>query len=111
MVEGMTTRKHSEARKNGSGRAKRLSRTAFEAVEKNVDAIAEVLLEAAKKGNVMSTRLLFELAERNVEVRKSGGKHPLLTLAMRLAAEPRLPPNALDEETDEEAASPEPARG
>ena len=92
----MTTRTRSAVRKNGNGRVKKLNKEAFKIVEARAGEIAESLMKSTIGGHVMSTRLLVELAEGDVDVEEASLKRPLHTLAMRLADEPQLPPEALD---------------
>lgn len=101
MVEVMTTRTHSAVRNNCNGKVKRLIEEARKIVDEKAFEIAEALLEATKKGHVMSTKLLIELAAAGVDIEEALTKRPLITLAMRLASEPQMPPASPDDEDAE----------
>jgi len=66
-----------------------LNKEAFKTVEDNASGIAEALLKGTREGKVMSTKLLVELAEGNVEVEDGVTTGPLRSRALRLAAEPQ----------------------
>ncbi len=83
----MTRRTHSTVRKNGNGRVKELNKEAFKVVKENANKIAQSLLKSTEEGHVLSTRLLVELAEGDVDVEEASMKQPLRSLALRLAQE------------------------
>jgi len=103
MVGGMA---YSAVRKSGNGRVKKLNKEAFKKVEANSEKIAEALLKSTLLGDVLSARLLFELAGCDVDIEEALKKKPLITLAMRLAAEPQMPPasSGEDAETEDESS-------
>jgi hypothetical protein len=77
-------------------KAIRLSKMAFELVEENAGEITQCLMKSTREGKVMSTKLLVELAEGNVDVEVALTKGPLRSLALRLEAEPQMPPHPQD---------------
>jgi len=79
----------SAVRKNGNGRVKRLNKEAFKIVEERAGKIAEPLMKSTIDGHVMSTRLLVELAEGDVDVEEALLKRPLRSLALQLAEQPQ----------------------
>lgn len=103
----MTTRRSSTTGKTGKKQAKRLYSEAFKMVEDNAGQIAKSLYESTKKGKVMSTKLLVDLAEENVDVDEAVETGPLRSLALRLAAQPQWkgdpPPAKTETETNPEA--------
>jgi hypothetical protein len=98
---GMTTRTQSAVGKQR--KATRLCKVAFNGVEANADGIAKALIENALKGMVMSTKLLVELAEGDVDVEDALTKRPLRSLVLRLAMEPQMPKEPLKEAADTDA--------
>jgi len=84
----MTTR--TQAAIGKKRKAIRLTAAAFNVLETNADKIVQALYESALKGHVMSTKLLVELAEGDVDVEDALNKKPLRSLALRLANEPQL---------------------
>jgi hypothetical protein len=96
---------YSAVRKNGNGRVKKLNKDAFKVVEANSEKIAKALLASTLLGHVLSARLLVELAGCDVDIEEALAKRPLITLAMRLAAEPQMPPGSSieDAETEDES--------
>lgn len=99
----MTTRRYSAVRKKRV--ILRLCKEAFKTVEDNAGGLAAALLKSAEEGKVMSTKLLVELADRNVDVEQRPTVGPLRSLALKLAAEPQLPRESLDETAETEAES------
>ena len=81
----MTNRKFAVAEKKR--KVIRLSREAFKLVEDNAIKITAALLESTFEGKVMSTKLLVELAEGDVEVQEGMIAGPLRSLALKLAKE------------------------
>lgn len=76
---------------------------ALNVVEENAGGITAALLDNAKKGKVMSTKLLVELAEGDLDVEEALTKRPLRSLALRLANEPQMPNEPLNKAADTEA--------
>jgi hypothetical protein len=80
----------------------RLSREAFKLVEENAIEITAALLRSTYDGKVMSTRLLIELAEGDVDVQGGMIVGPLRSLALKLAlavqSKPRVPHAAAETE-------------
>jgi len=74
-------------------------------VDDNADGICSGLLESAKKGHVMSARLLVDLAEGCVDIEEALEKRPLITIAMRLGAEP-IPNQRTDAEEEKDPSRP-----
>jgi hypothetical protein len=72
-------------------KVKKLNEAALKLVEDNATKIAESLYDSTLDGNVLSARLLVELAEGNVEVEEAVTMRPLRSLALALAAEPEWP--------------------
>ncbi len=68
----------------------KLSAAAFYMIENNAPKIIEALFQSALKGHVLSTKLLVELAEGDVDVEDALNKKPLRSLALRLANEPQV---------------------
>jgi hypothetical protein len=96
MVGEMTTRTDSAVKKKSNGRVKRLNIEARKLVEANAGTIAALLMEGTKRGDSVSTRLLLELALKGVDIEELLTKRPVITLAMRLAAEPQMPATSSD---------------
>jgi hypothetical protein len=107
----MTTRTNTATRKNGGKKVKRLHQEALKKVEEGAGEIATALLQSAKAGHVLSTRLLVELAEGDAEVEEAQKRRPLLTLLARLEAEPKLPADAPIEPWDDEDDAEETVEG
>jgi len=84
----MTTRTQSALGKKR--KATRLAKTAFEVVEAKAGEIIDALMKSTNQGKVMSTKLLVELAEGDVDVEDALTKKPLRSLALRLANEPEV---------------------
>lgn len=103
----MTTRRSSTTGKTGKKKAKRLYSEAFKLVESNAIQIAQALMDSTTAGKVMSTKLLVDLAEENVDVDEAVETGPLRSLALRLAAQPPWKggpqPAKTETETDPEA--------
>lgn len=99
----MTTRKQATGKRRCNGRVKKLNDEAFQLVEARANEIAEALMEATKKGNVMSARLLLELAGGSGDPENARSKEPIRSLALRLAKQPQLPPETLQETEEEDA--------
>ncbi len=57
--------------------------------------IAKGLAKSAKKGRPMAARLMIDLAQKDVDIEEAIKTNPLRSLALRLAAQPQLPPEAL----------------
>lgn len=90
----MTTRLNSAGRKDSNSKTKRLNSEAFKVVEEQAHEIAQALMKSTKKGKVMSTRLLVELAGGNMTVEEAP-TGPLRSLALELAAQPQMPAESL----------------
>ena len=90
----------------GNGRVKKLSKEAFELVEKNAKEIAKALYDGTIERKVMCARLLVELAEGDVDLEEALSKLPLRSLALQLAKEAQwVDPNpdaAVDYEAEDE---------
>ncbi len=84
----MTTR--TQAAIGKKRKAIKLTVAAFNKIETNAPAIIEALYKSALEGHVMSTKLLVELAEGDVDVEDALIKKPLRSLALRLANEPQV---------------------
>jgi len=104
----MTTRTHSATRKYGSGKVKRLNKEAFKIVEERANEIAEALMKATSDGKVMSTKLLVELAEGDVELEEALSKLPLRSLALQLAKEAQWKGAIPDDASEIEAEDQQP---
>ena len=96
----MTTRTQSAVGK--TRRTIRLSKIAFNTVEERAGEITDALMKSALEGKVTSTKLLVELAEGNVDVDEALTKRPFRSLALRLANEPQVPKEPLNEGFDTE---------
>jgi hypothetical protein len=96
----MKAKKQAEAKKSCNGTVTRLSEAAFKIVDENSERIALVLMESAIKGNSLSAKLLFELAQGNPEMKKALMKGPFRSLALDLAAEPKWPRELADADAD-----------
>jgi len=72
-------------------KAKTLNKAALKLVDENAAAIAQSLLDSTIHGNVVSARLLMELAGGNVAAEDAMVMRPLRSLALDLAAEPEWP--------------------
>jgi ribosomal protein S7 len=83
----MTTRTQSAGKKR---KTRRLVGEAFKTVEERANDIVEALMKATLECKVMSTKLLVELAEGDVDVEDALNKKPLRSLALRLANEPQV---------------------
>jgi len=92
----MTNRKQKAVRKNSNGGAKALNKAAFQIMEERAEEIANTLMDATKKGQVMSTRLLLELATGSLDAEAAAGMRPFRELLQDLAAEAQWPPEVLD---------------
>jgi hypothetical protein len=64
---------------------------AFKLVEEKAGEITDSLMKSTTEGKVMSTKLLVELAEGDVDLEDALSKRPLRSLALRLANEPMVP--------------------
>lgn len=93
----MKNRKQSAVRKNSNGGVNQLSDAAFKMLETRTAQIAEALADATGKGNLMSVRLLLELAGRKMDAEEAAAMRPFRKLLEDLAAEVQLPAEALDE--------------
>ncbi len=96
MAEAMTTRKLKATKKTGNRGANKLNEVAFKNLEEDAEQIGQALKEAAAKGNVMSTRLLIELAEKFADAGQVEMLRPFHALLQDLAAEPEWPAEALE---------------
>jgi hypothetical protein len=103
----MNNRKQSAATKNSKVRVEKLNQAAFKLVDENAGPFAKALYDSAIEGHVLSARLLVELAEGNVGTEEALTMRPLLSLAVRLGAEPQWPFGANDAsvEMDDEEPS------
>jgi hypothetical protein len=72
-------------------KAKKLNKAALKLVDERATEIAQSLYESTMDGNVVSARLLVELAEGNVAAGDAMVVRPLRSLALDLAAEPEWP--------------------
>jgi hypothetical protein len=79
----MTNRKFAVAEKKR--KVIRLNKEAFKLVEDNAIGITAALLRSTIEGKVMSTKLLVELAEGDVDVEDGMTVGPLRSLALKLA--------------------------
>jgi hypothetical protein len=70
---------------------------AFNLVEESAGEITQALMKSTREGKVMSTKLLVELAEGNVDVEDALSKRPFRSLALRLANEPQVQREPLHE--------------
>jgi hypothetical protein len=68
----------------------KLTAAAFSMIETNAAEIVKALYDSTLKGHVMSTKLLVELAEGDVDVEDALHKKPFRSLALRLGAEPQV---------------------
>jgi hypothetical protein len=84
----MTTRTQSAIGKKR--KTIKLTAAALYTIEANAPNVIEALLQSALKGHVLSTKLLVELAEGDVDVEDALNKRPLRSLALRLANEPQV---------------------
>jgi hypothetical protein len=80
---------------------------AFNLVEENAGEITEALMQSTREGKVMSTKLLVQLAEGDVDVDEALTKRPLRSLALRLANEPEAPNEPVNEAAGTEAKTQE----
>lgn len=96
MAGKLTNRKKKAVKKIGNRGVKALNQVAFKMVEERAEEIAEALMDATKKGQVMSTRLLIELAAGNLDAETAEAMRPFRKLLLDLAAEAQLPAEALD---------------
>jgi len=105
----MTTRTQSAIGK--TRKAVKLSKMAFNMVEERAGEITDALMKSTKEGKVMSTKLLVELAEGDVDVDEALSKRPFRSLALRLANEPQVQREPLIEgfDTDTKVQKLEPA--
>lgn len=96
----MTTRRVVAVRTIAPRKPTWINKVAEKTVNENAGDICTGLANAAKKGHAMSARLLFNLADGNVDIEEALEKRPLKTIAMRLGAEQQSPkdhPNAKEE--------------
>jgi hypothetical protein len=77
-------------------RMKKLNEAALKLVDEKASEIAQSLFESTRKGHVLSTRLLVELAEGSVEAEEAMAMRPLRSLASELAAESEWPREDLE---------------
>jgi hypothetical protein len=75
---------------------------AFNLVEERAGEIIDALMKSTIEGKVMSTKLLVELAEGDVDVEEALSKRPFRSLALRLANEPQVQKEPLNERFDTE---------
>lgn len=92
----MTKRKQTAVKKSSNRGVKKLNRAAFRVLEQRADEIANVMIDAARKGQSMSTRLLMELAGGNLDSEQAAAMRPFRKLLLDLAAEQQLTGEALD---------------
>lgn len=99
----MTTRKAPAIKNKAPRKVVKLKTEAFRLVELNSTPIIQGLVDASIKGHVLCTRLLLDLAEDNIEIESVPDKKPVVTVAMRLAAEPQLPPDHPDPDPESDS--------
>ena len=103
----MTTRKHTAVKKIGYAKVKKLIKEALKLADDNAAELAQALYDSAIDGHVLSARLLVDLAEGNLDVEEVLAMGPVRSLALRLANEPQVPREPLNEAADTEAESQE----
>jgi hypothetical protein len=80
-------------------KAKKLSQAALKLLDDNAGLIAQALYDSTLKGHVLSTKLLVDLGEGDVDAEVAITLRPLRSLASELAKEPEW-----QDKTDEPAA-------
>jgi hypothetical protein len=65
----------------------KLTEEAFKQINENAESIAQALCKSTKEGNVISARLLVELAQDQMETEEVSMKQQVQTIAQRLAKE------------------------
>ncbi len=105
MAEGMTRRKQTAVKKNGNRGVKVLNQAAFDLVAERAKQIADALMEATRKGHVMSAQLLIQLATGNLYPEQAAAMRPFRKLLLELAAEQQLTGEALDAAEQAEAGN------
>ncbi len=103
----MTKRKQTAVKKSCNRGAKKLNQAAFRVVEQRAEEIAKLLMEATRKGQTMSARLLMELAAGNLDAEQAAAMRPFRKLLLELAAEQQLTGEALDAAEAAAAGNPE----
>ena len=99
----MTTRKQATEKKPGQRKIGKLNKEALKRVEDEASDIVEALVTSTKKGHVMCTILLLKLADACRDAEDAETKKVFRSLALRLAKQPQLPPESLQEAEEEDA--------
>lgn len=94
--------------KKASKQAKQLKKAAFKMVGEKAPQLAMLLFSSSVEGDVPSTRLLMELAQKNVEAVKATKNQPLRSWASVLAAEPEWRGESSEEDAETGVGSREP---
>jgi hypothetical protein len=78
----------------------KLNEQAFNEIEENAEAIAKALCEATNKGNVISARLLVELAEDQIDTEEVSTKQQVQNIGKQIELEKEFiaPPLTPEEE-------------
>src|SRR5450631_4169705 len=87
---------------------KQLKKAAFKMVGDKAPQLAMLLFSSSVEGDVPSTRLLMELAQKNVEAERATKMQPLRSWASLLAAEPEWGGEASEEYAETGVGSREP---
>ena len=95
----MAVRSRKVPAKSGTVKAKKLSIAALKLLDDNADQIAQALYNSTLEGHVLSTKLLVDLGEGDVDAEEAITMRPLRSLASELAKEPEW-----QDKTDEPAA-------
>jgi hypothetical protein len=85
----MAVRSRKAIAKNGVVKAKKLSKAALKLLDDNAVQIAQALYNSTLKGHVLSTKLLVDLGEGDVDAEEAITMRPLRSLASELANEPQ----------------------
>ena len=108
-VEGRKRAGRGKAKRAGTvKKTRKLNKAALKLVDENASAIAQSLLNSTIDGNVVSARLLMDLAEGNVAAEDAMVMRQLRSLALDLSAEPEWPREGLGTAAETEVGSREP---
>jgi aspartokinase len=108
VARGKQAVKQKAKAKKASKDVKQLKKAARKMVDDKAPQLAMLLFSSSFEGDVPSTRLLMELAQKNVEAERARKIQPLRSWASGLAAEPEWRGEASEEDAETGVGSREP---